>query len=444
MTRKIAMVILLAWLPAPATWSAQFAATQSTADARSRYIDPASGLTLADAIAQALRQEPGMRAARTDIDAAAGRRQQAALRANPTVTFERREEPGGTDHQSALGIELPLELFRRGARVAVAEREADVARLEVADRERQLAAEVRVRFGEALVAIRELAVFDELVTATQRQLDLLAARAREGAAPPLERDLLDVEVERLIAERRLQESRVEAAVVVAKRTIGLHPEVAVAFRDTLETFVTREVRLAARAEDAEQLVRARPDVRASEARMRAADAKIRQRASEGRIDLSVFGTYMRMDGGFPQAGFAPGGTLERVRGRFNYVAGGAMVMVPLFNRNQGAVAAAHAERLGAEAARDAAVLQARAELEAARVEHDSASASVAHYRDRIRPMARRNLDVVAETFTLGRATVFDVLAEQRRYLEIERAYTVALRSAFEARTRLQLAAGGMP
>lgn len=443
MTQKMAMVILLVLLPPRATWCAQSTATQPTADAQSRYIDPASGLTLGEAIAQALRQEPGIRAARTDIDVAAGRRQQAALRANPTITFERREEPGGTDNQTALGIELPLELFRRGARVAMAEREADVARFEVADRERRLAADVRARFGEALAAIRELAVLDDLVTATRRQLDLLAARAREGAAPPLERDLLDVEVQRLIADQRLQVGRVQATVVAAKRSIGLDPDAPLAFRETLETFVTREVSLGVPDENAKQVVRARADVRAAEAKMRAADAKIRQSASEGRIDLSVFGTYMRMDAGFPQTGFAPGGALERVRGRFNYVAAGAMVMVPLFNRNQGAVAAAHAERLGAEAARDAAVLQARADLAAARIEHISATASVAQYRDRIRPMARRNLEVVAETFTLGRATVFDVLAEQRRYLEIERAYTDALRSAFEARTRLLLAGGGV-
>jgi cobalt-zinc-cadmium efflux system outer membrane protein len=155
----------------------------------------------------------------------------------------------------------------------------------------------------------------------------------------------------------------------------------------------------------------------------------------------VFGSYMRMDAGFPQMGFAPSGGIERVRGMFNYFAGGAMVMVPLLNRNQGAVAAARAERVGAEATRDAAILQARADVAAARTEDVSAQDSVREYRDAVRPIARRNLDVVAETFTLGRATVFDVLNEQRRYLEVEKAYTDALRSAFEARTRLQLALG---
>ena len=58
-----------------------------------------------------------------------------------------------------------------------------------------------------------------------------------------------------------------------------------------------------------------------------------------------------------------------------------------------------------------------------------------------RTMARQNLDVVTQTYELGRATVFDVLNEQRRYLDLERAYTVALREAYDARTALRRAMG---
>ena len=59
----------------------------------------------------------------------------------------------------------------------------------------------------------------------------------------------------------------------------------------------------------------------------------------------------------------------------------------------------------------------------------------------VRALASRNLDVVRQTFELGRATVFDVLTEQRRFLEIEQAYTAALREAWEARATLKRALG---
>ena len=46
--------------------------------------------------------------------------------------------------------------------------------------------------------------------------------------------------------------------------------------------------------------------------------------------------------------------------------------------------------------------------------------------------------MVRQTFELGRMTVFDVMAEQRRYLEFERAYTMTLLEAWEARAELRV------
>ena len=172
-----------------------------------------------------------------------------------------------------------------------------------------------------------------------------------------------------------------------------------------------------------------------------ADARVDQARREGRVDVSLFGAYMRMDAGFMQQGFGSGGQLERVRGRFQYLAAGAMVMVPLRNRNQGQVAAAQAERAGADARREAVELAASAEIAAARARRMQAQRAVALYAGSARGLARQNLDVVAKTFELGRATVFDMLSEQRRYLEVEQSYTAALREAWEAHAALKRALG---
>ena len=162
---------------------------------------------------------------------------------------------------------------------------------------------------------------------------------------------------------------------------------------------------------------------------------------EGRPDVSVFGSYMRMDAGFPQRGVNAGGGLERVRGQFNYLTVGAMVTVPLWNRQQGSLAAATAAREGAEARLEAARLTAASEVAEARAWHEQARNAVSLYQDGIRPLARRNLETVRETYQLGRATVFDVLAEQRRYLDAERAYTEALTEAYASRVSLSRAIG---
>ena len=404
------------------------------------YVDERIGVGLDDAIARAVEREPSLRAARADIDVARGQRRQADLRRNPTFTFERRDEPDGTDNQTSVGIEWPLDLFRREGRVQTAERELEATRFAVSDRERVLVAAVRMQYGTAAAAVRDLVVADELMATARRQLDLVRARVDEGTTPPLERDLLDVELRRLEAERVLATGRADVTMVQLKQLLGMAPEEPLLLRETLETLVIGRALFLPPPGTAASAT-ARPDVREAEARVALAIARVDQAQKDGRVDVSLFGSYMRADAGFPQQGFNPAGALERVRGQFNYVAGGATITLPVFNRNQGQLAAAEAERSGAEARREAAELAARAEVAAAQARDTQAQRAVALFGEGVRKLARQNLDVIRQTFDLGRATVFDVLAEQRRFLDIERAYTTMLREAFEAHAALKRALG---
>jgi outer membrane protein, heavy metal efflux system len=438
MTTRIVLSVLMAALLAgvPA-----FAQAPPRAPLRERYVDPVDGLTVDQAIARALEQEPSLRAARTEIEVARGTQVQASAGPNPTVSFEHRVEPGGTDNLTTIAMEWPLNLFRKDRRAAAADREVTAVQLAVADRERLLAAEVRTRYGDVVAAVRDAAIFDELVSTAGRQHGLLRSRVEEGATPPLERDLVDVDLRRLQSDRLLQAGRTEAALFELKRLLGLEPEAQLRVRDTLEALVRRELSASPPSGDT-TLVDQRADVREAAARVDVADARIEQVQSEGRFDVTLFGNYMRMDAGFPQLGFGPNGGLERVRGLFQYVSAGASVSLPL-NRNQGDVAAATAGRAGAGAALDAVRLAARSELAVARARDDRAQQAVNVYSSGAQALARQNLAVVSQSYDLGRVTVFDVLTEQRRYLEVERAYTEALKAAYEARTALRLALGGV-
>ena len=152
-------------------------------------------------------------------------------------------------------------------------------------------------------------------------------------------------------------------------------------------------------------------------------------------------SHGRFGAGFPQRGFGPAGDLERVRGVFHYWSAGAMVTLPILNRNQGAIAAAQADRTVAAAQVDAARLTAQAEVAAARARDRNARRALDAYGAEAIGLARQNLDIVRQTYELGRGTLLDVLNEQRRYLDLERAYTDVLREAFEARQTLKEALG---
>jgi cobalt-zinc-cadmium efflux system outer membrane protein len=421
-------------------WNPALRAQDSgTQERMAQYMDERAGMGLDAAVARAVAHEPSIRAVRADVEVARGLRRQAGLRPNPMLGVEHRGEPGGTDALTTVSVEWPLDLFRRSGRVGTADRSVAVLQFGAEDRERVLVADVRMQYGVAVAAIRDMAVAEDLLSAARRQLDLVRARVEAGSTPPLDRDLLDVDVRRLDAASLVAIGRADVALVRLKQLLGMAPSEPLRLRDGLDTLVASIA--TARAAVATVTSSDRPDVRGAEARVTLADARIDQARREGRADISLFGSYMRMDNGFPQQGIGPAGALERVRGRFNYVAAGATVSLPLLNRNQGQVAAAQAERLGAEARREAIDLAARAEVAAAEARDAQAQRAVQVYGGGVRDLARRNLDVVRQTFELGRATVFDVLAEQRRWLEIEQGYTAAAREAWEARVAVTRARG---
>jgi cobalt-zinc-cadmium efflux system outer membrane protein len=429
----MAALLALGFLPRAAVAQAVVPPQAVTAG----FIDSVNGLSLDEAITRALAQEPSLRAARTAVDIARGIQAQAGLRKNLSFSAELRGEPAGSDSQTMLSVEWPLDLFRREGRVTVAGREVTTAEFSVADRERLLASDVRTRFGDVLAAVRDLTVLGELVAAAHRQHDLLRARVEEGASPPLDRDLVAVEARRLDADRLLQLGRAERAMFELKRVLGMAPTDALRLKETLDDVVIRESEVPVSTPAAEQ----RPDVREAQSRVDVSDAKIDRATRDGRFDLSLFGGYMRMDSAFPQLGLSPTGTPEPIRGLFHYVTGGATVTLPVFNRNQGEIAAARAERAGAVAVHEAARLSAETEIASARAGDQRAQEAVRVYSGDVRTLARQNLNVVRQSYELGRTTIFEVLAEQKRFLDQERAYTEALRLAYEARTALKRAVG---
>ena len=432
-----AAVVVAACLATPALAQAGQIAVEDQMAVR--FVDPVTGISIDQAVALALQREPALLAARTSIEAARGARQQAVLRPNPMVSVMRQEQAGGSDNLTSTEVEWPLDLFRRGSRTAAADRAIEVAEFAVADQERMIIATVRAAYGELAASARDLEVSDALVAATRRSYELLRARVDEGAAPPLERNIVEVELHRLESQRLLQAGDAEAALIALTRALGVGPHAVVAVRETLDRLVEADSPPAAATAVPPPAQRA--DIREADARLRLAEARIEQARNDGRFDVNVFGSYMRMNFSFPQMAFGAGGTLEPIQGIFHNLAAGVTVAVPLNNRNQGAIAAAQAERAGAAHLRDARALTAESEVAAAAARDAHARRAVAIYASGVRTLARQNLDVVRETYELGRSTLTDVLAEQRRYLEIEMGYTDALRAAFEARTALKQARG---
>ena len=106
-------------------------------------------------------------------------------------------------------------------RVAVADRELDAAQQATADHTRLLAARVRTksrRSGDRRSNARRHT--GARGAATIRLRSLVAARVEQGATPPLDRDMLRVDVQRLESERLVEAGDVERRLVELKRLLG--------------------------------------------------------------------------------------------------------------------------------------------------------------------------------------------------------------------------------
>jgi cobalt-zinc-cadmium efflux system outer membrane protein len=322
-------------------------------------VDRETGLTLAAAIALGLEREPGLRAAQADVDMARGERQQAGLRPNPMLSLVRQDQVRGRDSVAGFDIEWPLDLFRRGSRVATADRGVAVAEATLADQRRTRAAEIATGYGDLLAAIRRLEVTDELIAIDQQTVTLLRARVREGASPVLEQNMAEVDLRRAEADRFAREAEVEMARIAFARLIGVPVADGVRVRDSLDgALAAFTVGAGSAVPDDRAAVAGRTDVRQALTEVGRADAVIRSLAAEARPDVGVSASVMRMRAGFPQEAFGPMGHLEPIEGRFTNIGVGVTVSLPIRNRNQGMIAAARAGRDRAAFLHEARVLDA--------------------------------------------------------------------------------------
>jgi len=397
----------------------------------------AEELTVDELVARALAENPDLKAVRIDVEAAGARVQQAGLRPNPML------ELGGQkaispDNNLSIGVSLPLDLNgRKDGRVEVAERELDAKRRQVADRERRLRADVRMKAGEVLAAQRSLSVIDDLLRVNRSGLAVVANRVREGAAAALDESLQVVEVNRLDASRQLAQSRVEIAALQLRALAGMAAGAPLVVKGDLAPSMLP----VGRVEGAQRAVSDRSDLAVARAEVAMAAAMVKKEQAEGRWDASVNVGYQRQDFGFNLNGLTSSGTTRPIQDVFHYFGGGISITLPVRNRNEGNVAAAMAAVRAAERRVEFAVLMVQQEVAAAFTQYDAAQRSLQLYERGVRDVARRNLDVVRQAYELGRGSLRDVVAEQRRYIDIENGYTDALKQVYDSAVDIERAVG---
>jgi cobalt-zinc-cadmium efflux system outer membrane protein len=385
----------------------------------------------------ALRNNPTLAQAEAAVRAAEGRRRQAGMMPNPTVGYSAenvsvRRPSETTEHLFFVEQTFPLGgKLSKSRRVFASERDAAEAE-SLAQRQRVLNA-VRALYSEALGAERLVELRTELARLAREAVEITKELANVGQAD--RPDLLEIEIEagRADIERLRAENEREEVWQLLAVTVG-DPALR---RARLEGSLEDGATLPPEADLLPVIMRDSPEVRATHARVERARAALARARAERAPDL-----FVRGGAGYNQerAEAFNGGRTGAV------VAGEVGVRLPLWNRNEGGIAAAEAELAIAEGEVARLGLVLRARLASSLRAERNARQVAERYRAQIVPAARAAYDMYLSNFRQMAASYPQVLIAQRTLFQVQVEYARALVELRRSRVSLRgflLAGGGL-
>jgi outer membrane protein, heavy metal efflux system len=403
-----------------------------------RYYDPLQGESSADLIRRALLSNRELAAARLEIDRARARLRQAGLRPNPVLEIEQtsgRLTGSAGEHETTVGVALPLEIGgKRRRRIELAQVELEAAEAEAADRERRLTSEVYGAYAEALAALRELAITEDLNDIDLQTTRFVQARVNEGETAPLELNLLRVEVDRLRSRRALVEGRLQVTLLKLKTLVGIQASEPLRLREEIRTpqLPTPPGSLEAAVDIA---LRSRPDLRVARLTEEAAQAGLRLARAQGTPDLTASARYTMNRSTLDATPVGPIGDRDRL------LTFGVAIGIPVFNTNQGAKQEAALAIDQAQKRREFLEQLVRSEVSAAYARYDASNKALSTFEQGVIGRSTENIEAIRAAYQLGEFRITDLLAEQRRLLDAQREFTEALAERYRALADLQTAIG---
>lgn len=382
-----------------------------------------------------------LQAVRQDIAAARGLLTQSRLRPNPGVdlTFGTGRPLGSMGEQAfEIGYAHTFELGgKRARRIDVGKVGVEIAELLVADRERQLIAEVKTHYAEALAAGRNIQMLNDLWEMTDRAYRAAQQRVAEGEAAPVERALLQIEAGRLTADRLLAASASTRAVAALKLAAGVDASESIGVRGDLKPPV---VRLSLDEAIARALIE-RPDLKAARAEETRTEAELGQARAERVPDVIGLVRYGRVHSQFPQFGLTATGQPTPLRDTDQVFTVGISIPLPFANRNQGTIEASTARRQAATLRRQFVEQSVRAEVIAAHTQYIATLSALEAFGKDVVDQSQESLKIIRASYDLGEVELLDLLQEQRRVVETQKAYTEILKEHYVARAALDAAIG---
>ncbi len=416
----------------PILCAAALAALTFATSSPARSPTSSNPLKADDAVREALAANLDLQAARFAIDIAQGALVQAGRLENPELELGYADDFAFKSEGERVGSLRFAQSFPITARLArekdVAGKEVAIAEAEVRDFVRNLVAEVQSAFYSVRALDEQLGVNRQLIASVRGVEDATARRLEAAEASPAEVSLL--RIERLRLEQDAQRLIRERDVATAALTRLLGRETPAGMTPVGELDPGRLSSLP-RANDSG----GRPDLEAARREIERADADRALARAEVWEDWTVGLGYERERGVFD----APIGNK-----RDSFLSLGVTVPFPLWNRQQGRIAAAEAELRRSRRSRDALLLRIEEEIRAAEVRVRTLRLSVDAYAEEILPEATRSQELFERAYRQGLVGIAELLQAQRQYNEARALYFELLGDLRQAALALEAATGTSP
>ena len=385
-----------------------------------------AGLTLEQLEQIAFENNPTLRQANALIRRAQGEWTQVGLYPNPTVGYTA-NEIGNNDDAGQQGFFVSqdvvtankLELNR-----AVAVRDVQRAQWQAEAQQRRVLNGVRTQYFEVLAAQRRVEVAEQLEGVAAQGVTL-AERLFQGQQSP-RTDVLQARVELNTVQLLLQNARQQqdAARRQLASVLGV-PELPPAP-------VAGDLEQAAPALDYEsewqRLQSESPLLQAARTQVERARARLTRAEVEPIPDIQL-----------------QGGIQQDFSSEYTIVNAQVGIALPVHNRNQGNITAAHADLHRAVDEVSRLELTLRNQLAAGFRRYETARSQAETYRSSILPMAGETLDLATQVYEAGQGDFFRVLTARRTYFESYVRYVAALAELRQAAVEIEglLLTGGL-
>lgn len=403
-----------------------------------QYIGP-DGLSIERLVESAGSRRADLLAARQRLAIAQGRLIQAGLRPNPVFDTEYgspRFLGGEPEFDLSSGLSQTFELGgKRAKRRAVAELELQQVRAEIFALERQIAVEIRRKYTRAIAAARQLDVVDRLLTADAELVRVTEARLKEGDVAPLDLNLVKVESDRLRVQRIQARNELETALLEIRTLIGVDVSEPLRLAPQPDQPPRLDLGLS---ELTESALRDRADLQAARIGERLGTARISLARSLAVPNVTASARFLRTKGIIDLPVTAGGGLATDLDNELTF---GVSIDIPIFNRNQGEIASAAAERIQAVRNREFLEATIRRDVAVAYSQYRGAAEKLVLYTTQILPRAEGNLGTVRAAYNAGEFSVFEIVNEQRRLNEIVTNYNQVLEEYYTTLAALEAAVG---